>query len=216
MELVIGNKNYSSWSMRPWVLFKHFDIPFVERQLWLDTPTSREEKLRYSPTARVPVLVDDGLRVWDSLAIVEYLAERCPDRAIWPSDRSGRARARSLCAEMHAGFATLRAELPLNCRARRVRPRTPRPAEDDIRRITEMWGATRREFGAGGDFLFGAFCAADAFYAPVASRFLTYAVELDGEAERYRHALLDHPAVLEWMAGASEEGHVLESVEALL
>ena len=183
-ELIIGNKNYSSWSLRPWLTLRQFGIPFVETSIALDTATARDEKLEHAPTARVPVLRMDGFAIWDSLAICEYLAETYPEKELWPAGAHARARARSLCAEMHSSFLALRTEMPMNCRGRSGTADPKRRDGDEVRadvaRVTQAWVETRAEFGGGGPFLFGEFSIADAFFAPVVSRFVTYAIELEG------------------------------------
>jgi glutathione S-transferase len=197
--LHIGEKNYSSWSARPWILMRQAGIPFTERLVSLRQDDGKAARFARLPGGRVPVLEDDGLMVWDSLAIVEYLAER--HSASWPADAKARAWARSLCAEMHGGFSALRQGMSMDVRARRPqRTRTPAMLAD-IARIEALWTETRRRFGQGGPLLFGAFTAADAYYAPVAFRFQTYGVEPAGEAGAYWRALLALPAVREWEAG---------------
>jgi glutathione S-transferase len=204
-KLVIGNKNYSSWSMRAWVLLRHAGIPFDEVQIRLQQPDTRTQALQHSPTGKVPCLLDGELRVWDSLAIAEYAAEAYPDRGLWPTDRQARAVARSVAAEMHSGFQGLRTHMPMNTRARYPgRGRGPGVAED-IERIQAIWRDCRQRFGAGGDYLFGDFCSADAFYAPVVTRFQTYAVELDAVCRSYSDAVLAVPAVQEWLQAGRDE-----------
>lgn len=209
LTLVIGNKNYSTWSMRPWVCMKHHEIPFTEKLIPLDTPTAAAEKLDEAPNGRVPVLHDGDFTVWDSIAICEYLAERFPEKGLWPTAPKARARARSLCAEMHAGFLAMRTEMPMNCRARRTRRDRGPAVARDVARILECWRTTQDEFGAGEDegspFLFGGFTIADAFFVPVASRFFTYDIELDPFAMRYIEALFTLPAVQQWMMEAEME-----------
>jgi glutathione S-transferase len=196
--LVIGDKNLSSWSLRPWLLMRMLGVPFEERQVRLDRPESRGEILRHSPAGRVPILLHDDLAIWDSLAIVEYLAELEPGR-VWPQERARRARARSLACEMHAGFADLRRELPMDIRARKTGQRWSEAAASDLRRIAEIWS------GAEGPFLFGGFGAVDAMYAPVATRCVTYGVRLPPAAAAYRDAILALPPMREWAAAAARE-----------
>jgi glutathione S-transferase len=210
LHLVLGDKNYSSWSMRPWVALRAAGIPFGESTIELDTPSARNEKLRHSPAGRVPILLDSGFAVWDSLAICEYVAELHPDAGLWPSDLRARARARSLCAEMHAGFLALRTELPMNIRRDKARHDAATDAcRDDLRRIGEIFAA------AEGEFLFGSFSIADAFFAPVACRLRSYRIALDGPAAAYAARLLAHPAVEAWCAAAREETHRLPKYDAL-
>src|SRR5574341_1234831 len=190
--LHIGEKNYSSWSARPWILMRQAGIPFTERLVSLRPDEGKAARFAKLPAGRGPVLEDDGLLVWDSLAIVEYLAER--HQGIWPADPRARAWARSICAEMHGGFTALRQGMSMDVRARRPqRTRTPAMLAD-IARIEALWTETRRRFGQAGPLLFGAFSAADAYYAPVAFRFQTYGVEPAGEAGAYWRALLALPA----------------------
>jgi glutathione S-transferase len=195
MQLVIGNKNYSSWSLRPWLAMKVLGIAFDEIRIHLYGSGSKERILQHSPAGKVPILKDDATLVWDSLAILEYLAERYPQ--LWPRERAERAKARSVSAEMHAGFAQLREHMSMNVRKRYPgKGRTPE-VEKDIARISEIWA------DATGPFLFGEFTAADAMYAPVVLRFRTYGVE--GPNRRYMDAMLSLPAMREWIEAAERE-----------
>lgn len=205
LALVIGNKNYSSWSMRPWLLMRQSGIEFEEVQIPLRQPDSLERKLAYSPAGKVPILVDGDTRVWDSLAIVEYLAEKFPEKRLWPADEEARALARSVSAEMHSGFASLRSRMPMNCRARRPDAGCGPGVQEDVDRICEVWRECRARHGAAGEFLFGEFTAADAMFAPVASRFQTYGVELDRDAAEYAAAVLALPALRNWIEDAHAE-----------
>ena len=211
--LVIGNKNYSSWSLRPWLLMKQLGIDFEERKLALSTDEFHREILRHSPAARVPVLVVDGFSVWDSLAIVEYLAETHPALGVWPADPRARARARSVCAEMHAGFSALRDAMPVNIEARLPGLGWSVAVQADIDRISQIWFDLRSEHAGQGPFLFGRFSAADAFYAPVVTRFDTYAVTLSQPCEDYRRAIHALPAMREWVAAAIGERSFLAEDE---
>jgi glutathione S-transferase len=209
LTLVIGNKNYSSWSMRPWVALRARGIAFRERLLKFDSDDWRANIARLSPSGLVPVLWEGepgcGFATWDTLAIIERTHELFPGAGLWPAEARARARARALCAEMHAGFRALRGAMPMNL-SRRYPGKGMNPeVATDIARIGALWTQTRERFGAGGRYLFGAFCAADAYYAPVATRFVTYGVQLAGEAHAYQQALLEHPAVMEWTAAALEE-----------
>jgi len=197
MILVIGNKNYSSWSLRPWLALKVFGFDFDEKRIPLYGEASKEAILRYSPAGKVPVLVDGKTTVWDSLAILEYVAEKNPK--LWPSAPADRARARSVAAEMHSGFPHLRNHMSMNVRKRY--PGKGRTAEvlAEIERIKALWNEAKRPF------LFGAFTAADAMYAPVALRFRTYEVELPRAARMYYEAMLELPAMQEWIAAAERE-----------
>jgi glutathione S-transferase len=211
LTIIVGNKNYSSWSLRGWLPVRQTGAAFEEVVVPLDRPESKENLLRASPSARVPVLRHDGLTVWDSLAIGEYLAERFPAAGLLPEDVEARAVARMVTAEMHAGFAALRRDLPMDLRnrypGRDLAPGTAR----DIARIVEIWQDCRTRFGAGGDFLFGAFSLADAAYAPVVSRFVTYDVALPEVAAAYRDAVMAWPAMREWAAAAEAEPWVIDS-----
>jgi len=211
LELVIGNKNYSSWSLRPWLLLKHFGVEFDERKLLLDTPSFAQEIAQWSPAGRVPVLVDSTVTVWDSLAIAEYLNEAYLEGRGWPSSPHERAVARSLTAEMHAGFAALRSELPMNVRRAPSAVALSNAAIRDAKRVQEIWDQclTRSR----GPWLFGAFSIADAFFAPVALRFYTYKIALTPLSKSYRDRILVDPAVQEWCADAAAEAEVVSSDE---
>ncbi|TNC79688.1 MAG: glutathione S-transferase [Oleiphilus sp.] len=213
MKLVIGNKNYSTWSLRPWLMLSVFGLEFEEEQVSLKHTGITERLGQYSPTARVPVLIDEKLTVWDSLAICEYVSERYLDGAGWPAEIEARARARALVCEMHAGFSALRAELPMNCRAHRKVSLTAN-AQRDIERIAHIWTDTHLEFGKGGPWLFGEFSIADCFYAPVALRFPTYGIELPEAAERYATAIRELPEIKAWIASAIQETETVEEDEA--
>ena len=203
--LVIGNKNYSSWSLRPWLAMRMAGIPFREVRIPLYTPDSSAALSTWSPSGRVPLLQDGTLKVWESLAIGEYLAERFPDAGLWPRSREARAVARSVSAEMHSGFAALRSAMPMNIRQRHPDSgRTPECLRD-IGRVLAIWRDCRARFGEGGNFLFGRFSIADAMYAPVVLRFRTYGVALDGAAKGYADAVMALPALQEWVADAEQE-----------
>lgn len=209
LTLVIANKNYSSWSMRPWVLLRGRGIPFQERMLKFESPEWGGLIARLSPSGLVPVLWEGelgaGFATWDTLAIAERLHEILPDRGIWPADSQLRARARSAAAEMHSGFRALRGAMPMNIRSRYPGKGMNEGVAKDIARIDFLWSSLRKNFGKGGPYLFGDYSAADAFYAPVATRFVTYGVELQGAAREYQQALLDSPAVRAWSAEAVKE-----------
>jgi glutathione S-transferase len=212
MRLYIGNKNYSSWSLRPWLVMVEAGIAFEEVKVRFDSfePDSqfKRELAAVAPTGRVPVLVDDGLSVWDSLAIAEYLAERHPGRGLWPADARDRARARSLCAEMHAGFSALRQAFPVNIEAhlpevgRMVLAREPRVVSD-VQRLVDMW--TTELDARGGPMLFGRFSIADAFFAPVCTRFRTYGVLVPAAIEAYIDRVYALPGMQRWLAEARAE-----------
>jgi glutathione S-transferase len=209
LTLVIGNKNYSSWSMRPWVLLRGLEIPFRERQLKFHTQEWSDQIGRLSPSGMVPVLWEGepgaGFATWDTLAIAERVHDLFPESAVWPRDSRARARARSLCAEFHSGFRAFRGAMPMNIRSRYPGKGMKPDVAKEIARIESLWTETRKTFGAKGPFLFGGFSAADAFYAPVATRFVTYGVTLDGAARDYQQTVLDSPGVKAWSAAAVKE-----------
>jgi glutathione S-transferase len=219
LTLVIGNKNYSSWSLRPWLLMVERRIRFEEQRLRLDFSEGspfRDALAKITPAGRVPVLLDDGFAVWDSLAIVETLAEKFPQAGVWPRDARARARARSVSAEMHSGFGALRRHCPMNVEARLPEAgRQVWAAQADVRadlqRIDALWCDALR--GSGGPFLFGEFCAADAFYAPVALRVRTYALPLSAAAQAYADRLLDTEGARRWIAEALAEHDFLAEDE---
>src|SRR6266581_4265051 len=198
LQLIIGNKNYSSWSFRPWIAMKVAGIPFDEEVISLDAAEFKARVTRISGTGKVPALADGPVQVWESLAILEYLAEKFPNARLWPADPAARAHARAIAAEMHAGFVPLRRLLPMNMwRPVQKRDLTPE-VQSNVRRIETMWTDCRTRYGAGGAFLFGGFGAADAMYAPVVSRFHTYAVEVNAVAQAYMNAVMALPAWGEW------------------
>jgi glutathione S-transferase len=205
LTLVIGNKNYSSWSMRPWVLLKQLGIPFDEVKLRFNSDEWDKSIARWSPSGLVPVLWRGELSVWDSLAIMETLHEWFPERGIWPEDGDARAFARCAAAEMHSGFRDLRSHMPMNIRASHPGKGLKPGVQANIDRIVQLWTEARRRFGAGGPFLFGAFGACDAMYAPVVMRFATYGVALEGEAARYCAAMREAAGVRAWIEGALQE-----------
>ncbi|MBS0486206.1 MAG: glutathione S-transferase family protein [Proteobacteria bacterium] len=203
--LVVGSKNYSSWSLRPWLLLRQFGVAFDEIMLPLDTPEFYARIHDYSPTGRVPVLHDGDIRVWDSLAIAEYVNERWLGGRGWPRDHAARAFARSVSAEMHSGFPALRSELPMNCRKRVKDHPASKDAQADIERIKAIWREARERYGKSGPFLFGTFGIADAMYAPVVLRFESYDVALDPDERAYSEAILALPALQEWLAATVDE-----------
>ena len=205
LTLVIGNKNYSSWSMRPWVLMKQLGIGFDEVRLAFHSREWDAQIARWSPSRLVPVLWRGEQSVWDSLAILETLAEWYPDRGIWPADPAARAFARSVSAEMHSGFRELRERMPMNIRASHPGKGMTPGVQANVDRIQSLWSEARRRFGADGPFLFGGFGAADAMFAPVVMRFRTYAVALQPEPARYCQAMLQAPGVKAWVEGALAE-----------
>jgi glutathione S-transferase len=211
MQLLIGNKNYSSWSMRPWVLMTQLQLPFEEKWVRLqfgEDSDFRRHVARVSPAGKVPVLIDDGFAVWDTLAIAEYLHDRFPQAGVWPADRLARARARSLCAEMHSGFVALRSHCPMNIEASlpdigaRVLAEQP-GLRKDLARIEQMW--TEALADSGGPMLFGAFSAVDAFFAPVCMRLHTYALPTSAAVCAYADRVAALPAVARWISEALAE-----------
>jgi glutathione S-transferase len=212
LTLVIGNKNYSSWSMRPWVAATAFGIPFTEVRILLDQPDTATSIAHYSAAGRVPVLVAGDMTIWDSLAICEYLAEQFPDLHMWPQDVAARAMARSIVAEMHSGFVGLRTGMSMNIKASLPgRGRTPE-AQADIGRVCEIWEECLSRFGHH-RFLFGDFSIADAFYAPVVMRFKTYGVALAPALQAYCDRMLAQPAVARWVKEALAEAEVASAHE---
>ena len=212
-KLIIGNKNYSSWSLRSWLLLKEAGIEFDEHRIVLDTETSAKEIAAFSAAGRVPILQLGDLTVWDTLAIAETVAERWPDKQLWPADPDERALARSISSEMHSGFAHLRECMPMNCRAMGRKVPIPDELGDDINRVIEIWGSCHRQFGDRGGWLFGDFSIADALYAPVVLRLRTYGINLPESAGFYPHRLLESLAMQEWLAAAECEVEVIEADE---
>jgi glutathione S-transferase len=206
--LVIGNKNYSSWSMRPWVAMTAFGIPFKEHKILLRQAHTANEIGRYSASGRVPILLVGETPVWDSLAICEYLADQFPDLGMWPQDTLARATARSICAEMHSGFSALRADMPMDIRAHKPGYGRTTGSQADIARVVEIWETCLSEFGHH-QFLFGAFSIADAYFAPVVMRFHSYGVSLAPALQAYAERVQTHPAVTRWMREALAETEVL-------
>ena len=204
LVLVIGTKNYSSWSLRAWLLLKHLGLDFTERQYHFGTPEFESEVPKLSPTRLVPVLLHGELRVWESLAIGEYASELAGGRG-WPAESGLRARARSIASEIHAGFRTLRDACPMNARATGRRVPMTAPLEQDLRRIDAIWSSCRRDNGERGPWLFGDFSVADAMYAPVVLRVRTYGLPLGALATRYVETMLDDDHVRQWVRAAAQE-----------
>jgi glutathione S-transferase len=216
LKLVIGNKNYSSWSMRPWLALRASHIPFEEIFIPLYTDQADKDRiLSFSRSGKVPALIDGEITVWDSLAIIEYLAERFPEAKLWPEHGAARAHARSISAEMHSGFLPLRNECGMNLH-RPVRSVTlSADARANVARIEQIWTECRERFGRQGPFLFGAFTAADAMYAPVVHRFRTYAIEVAPAAQAYMDAMMAQPAFAEWTKAGLAETIVIEKFETV-
>jgi glutathione S-transferase len=213
LTLVVGNKNYSSWSMRPWVAMKAAGIPFEEKLIPLYQDGSKAQILAVSPAGKVPILIDGDIRVWESLAIIDHLAERFPDAGLWPKDPAARAHARAISAEMHSGFAALRNECSMNLRRPAKAHAISPDAQANVARIDALWTDCRSRFGAGGPFLFGAFCAADAMYAPVVARFAIYRLAASAASQAYMAAVMAHPAYAEWKAAGVKEPWVVAEFE---
>ena len=216
MQLVIANKNYSSWSMRPWVLLREAGIPFEEVQLKFnkeDGGLTVDGIEKYSAARKVPVLMVEGEAVWDTLAICETAAELFPQKQLWPVDAAARRVARSICAEMHSGFQGVRSKMPMNIRNRYPGKGMTPEVRGDIERIVAIWTSCRERFGKGGAMLFGRFTIPDAYYAPVVTRFQTYGVSLPKAAQDYCDAVLALGAVREWVDGARRETEVVPSDE---
>ncbi|MFD1252073.1 Dichloromethane dehalogenase [Devosia equisanguinis] len=211
MKILIGNRNYSSWSLRPWLVLRHFEIPFEDEVLMLSGSGWREALQRRSPTGKVPVLIDGELAVAETIAIIEYLAEKFPDRAIWPRDQGDRALARSAAAEMHAGFSTLRSRAPMNLRASHPGKVDLDAVAGDLHRVETLWGSLLEK--SGGPYLFGAFSAADAMFAPVATRLRTYELPVSDRVAGYVEAIYALPAFQDWLAKALQEPWVVDDDE---
>ena len=211
LTLVIGNKNYSSWSMRAWLLLRWLGLDFEEIVIPLYRADSREKVLLYSPTGLLPALLDGELKIWDSFSIILHLADRMPQ--VWPDDPHKRAFIRSACAEMHSGFHALRTAMPHNARARDRHVRRTSELAADIARIEQIWTEARRRFGADGAWLAGEFGIGDIMFAPVASRFRTYGVMLDSPAAEYGAGLLRHPLVEQWFAEGADDAETIADAE---
>lgn len=212
MQLVIGNKNYSSWSLRPWLLLQHFGLAFEEVGIALFTPGYKEELARYSPTLRVPVLVDGDSTIWDSLAICEYIAEKYLKGRAYPQDIEERGLCRSYCNEMHSGFTAIRSEMPMNCRVRR-RLTISAAARAECERVDQLFSEARQRFGARGEYLFGDFSIADCMYAPVVMRFTSYGISLSESSQNYLQTMLENPALMDWVEAAGKETVLLPDFE---
>jgi glutathione S-transferase len=215
LTLVIGNKNYSSWSMRPWLALRANNIPFEEVfiPLYTDNPADKQRILSFSRAGKVPALIDGDITVWDSLAIIEYLAERFPEAKLWPEDRAMRAHARSISAEMHSGFMALRNECGMNLHRPVGAVALSADAKANIARVEEVWRDCRQRYARSGPFLFGAFTGADAMFAPVVHRFRTYAIDVGAEAKAYMETMMALPAFREWTEAGLAETIRIEKFE---
>ena len=215
LKLIVANKAYSSWSLRPWIMLAHFKIPFEELVIAMDRPETRANMLKYAPTGKCPSLRDGKIAVWESLAIIEYIAEAYPDKAIWPKGRAARAHARALANEMHAGFGALRQACPTNFR-RPVRAiALTTEVKADVARIEASWAHARATFGKGGPYLFGRFSAADAMFAPVVNRFHVYDIPVSKMTRAYMETVIALPAWKAWIADAQAEPWRIEHYEAI-
>jgi glutathione S-transferase len=218
VQLLIGNKCHSSWSLRPWLLMTQLEIPFEEILIPfddpIDSPDWRAKIAPWSPSGKVPALVDGQVKVWETLAIVEYLADRFPEKGVWPTDIAARAHARAISSEMHAGFGALRGACPVNL-GKRYAPRDRGPGvAKDVARICAIWTECRARHGAGGPFLFGAFSGADAMYAPIATRLRTYGIAVDPVSEAYIETIHSLPAFRLWREAALKEPWIVPEDEA--
>lgn len=213
MKLIIGNKNYSSWSLRPWLLLSAFEIPFEEIRIPLFSEDTQAKLAKYTGAGKVPVLHDRDFVVWDSLAICEYISEQYLKGKGWPADARARAEARSCCAEMHSGFFALREQMPMNCRASGRRVKMTPELERDIARIDTLWAMLREKYSGEGLWLFGSFCIADCMFAPVAFRFNTYRSKMPDTSRQYVKQVLEHPKVMQWLSQAVTEPETIQSSE---
>jgi len=212
VQLIIGNKNYSSWSLRPWLLLKHFDVPFEEIGISLFAEGYQQELAQYSPTLRVPVLKDGEYTVWDSLAICEYVSEKYLHGMALPKNIEERALCRAYCSEMHSGFMAIRSEMPMNCRARK-RLRISAAAKADCGRVDQLFADARAQFSQRGDYLFGEFSMADCMFAPIVMRFTTYGIQLSAASQEYMGTMLQNSALSAWVEGANYESEILIDFE---
>jgi glutathione S-transferase len=205
IKLAIGNKRYSSWSLRPWLALKQCGVAFDEDVIPLDQPDTSARIAAYSSAGRVPVLIHDDLRVWDSLAICEYLNEQFPAAQLWPMDSKARALARSISAEMHSGFQTMRDRMPMKILETLAAPPMTPELQQDVDRVFQIWTDARHRFGTGGEMLFGQFTVADAMFAPVVTRLRTYGIKVHGPVAAYAAAVWNLPSMQEWIAAAKSE-----------
>jgi glutathione S-transferase len=213
LKLIIGNKKYSSWSLRPWIAMSVARIPFEERVIPFESDEFKRQVGDVSGTGKVPVLIDGDIRIWESLAILEYLAEKFPNAGLWPKDIAARAHARAVANEMHAGFQALRNHLPTNFARRVIKRNLTPPVMADVKRIEALWADCRVRFGKSGPFLFGAFGNADAMYAPVVSRFHTYDVDVGPDTRTYMNAIMALSAWRQWTAAGIKEPWLFEADE---
>ncbi|MBV9635733.1 MAG: glutathione S-transferase family protein [Methylobacteriaceae bacterium] len=215
VKLILANKAYSSWSMRPWILLRHFEIPFEEIVIPLERPETREAILKYAPSGKCPSLQDGSVSVWESLAIIEHVAEAYPEKPIWPAAKDARGLARSLSAEMHAGFQALRTQCPMNLRRKPKSIALSADTLDDVARVEAAWADARKRFGGKKPFLFGEFCAADAMFAPVVNRFHAYDIKVTPTTRAYMDAIMNLPASKAWEKDAFAEPWRIEKYESV-
>ena len=213
LTLIFGNKNYSSWSLRPWVFLKQNNIAFKEKRVALSTETTNNELEQYNSDFKVPILKDDELIIWDSLSILEYISEKYLLSNGWPQDEKARAFARSISAEMHSSFINVRNELPMNCRKKFNGINLSADAEGEIERIKSLWKTCRHKFGADGEWLFGKYSIADAMYAPIALRFHGYNIPLEGVEADYVTSVLTQPCIIEWIEAGKNENEIIKADE---
>lgn len=209
LKIIIGNKRYSSWSLRGWLALRHTGLPFEEVILSLDTPQFYKEIVRYSPAKRVPTLVHGDIPVWDSAAIIDYCAHLAPEKNWWPTEPAAYGHARSIFNEMHSGFSEIRTHMPMNLLDRWQDLTLSQALEVEVKRVETLWTECREKHGAGGDFLFGEYSAVDMMFAPVTSRFSTYGIEVNQTATAYIEAIRNQPDVADWFAGASKETEIV-------
>lgn len=214
MLIIVANKKYSSWSMRPWLVMHACGLPFDETVIPLKQEDTKARIAAVSPSGKLPVLVDGAFAVWESLAIIEYLAEKFPDKSIWPRDAEARAHARAISNEMHGGFLPLRQACPMNLAKRFAPPAMTDDLTANVARIEQIWRTTRSRFGRGGDFLYGAFTAADAMYAPVVTRLDTYGLPVADDTRAYMRAVMAHPSFVAWRKAGLAEAWTIAEYEA--
>ncbi len=218
MKLIIANKTYSSWSMRPWLVLKHFDINFDEVLIpfgeTFDDPNWKAVVSQYTPAGKVPALLDGDIKVWETLAMIEYIAELYPHLAIWPKDKAARSMARAISSEMHAGFGALRNACPMNLGKKHASKERGAGVMSNVERICALWKTAREQFGSNGQFLFGEFSAADAMFAPVTTRLMTYSIDVDAHSQDYIAAIYALPAFKEWQKAALNERWIVPLDEA--
>lgn len=213
LKLIIGNKNYSSWSLRPWILLKHYQVDFEEKRVALFTATTNDELADYNSDFKVPILKDNELIVWDSLSILEYISETYLSNRGWPADAQARAVAKSISCEMHSSYFNVRNELPMNCRKKFEGIKLSHDAEQEVKRIKSLWRMCRNDYGNNGKWLFGDYSIADAMFAPIALRFVGYNIPLSGAEADYVQSVLNHPAIVEWVEAGKLETEVIAEDE---